>query len=182
MTETIYTWVILLRGINVGGVKVLMTDLKRMLEELGMRNVKTLLASGNVIVDSEIADAAEVKRVVEEALAATFGRPLSVIIRSHVEMQQMVADAPFAGIEVTEKTRLNVSFLGAKAKEGIPLPYVSEGGFFSILALKNGALFSVLDLSKAGTLDVMAVIDKAWGKDVTTRNWNTVEKIAAARG
>ncbi len=104
-----------------------------------------------------------------------------MIVRTLAEIQQMVADNPFANVEITKETRLNVSFLGAKAKEGIPVPYVSDDGSFSILALEDGALFSVLDLTRVGTLDAMAVIEKAWGKDVTTRNWNTVEKIAAAR-
>jgi uncharacterized protein (DUF1697 family) len=181
VTTKTNTWVILLRGINVGGVKVPMADLKKMLEGLGMRNVKTLLASGNVIVDAEIADPVEVKRVVEAALATTFGRPLSVIVRSHADIQKMVAEHPFSGIKVTEQTRLNVTFLGAKVKEGVPVPFSSEDGSFSILAMEQGALFSVLDLAKSGTVDAMAIIEKAWGKDVTTRNWNTVEKIAAAR-
>lgn len=175
------TWVILLRGINVGGVKVLMADLKQMLEDVGMENVKTLLASGNVIADAEMDEHGAVKRVVEEALAKTFGRPLSVIVRSHEEIRQIVAENPFAGVELTDRTRLNVSFLGAKAKEGLPVPYTSEDGSFQILVNKADALYSVLDLDKTGTVDAMAIIEKAWGKDVTTRAWNTVEKIAAAR-
>lgn len=181
MNDKDNTWVILLRGINVGGVKVPMADLKKMLEGLGMRQVKTLLASGNVIVDADLSDAAEVKRIVEEALATTFGRPISVIVRPFAGIQQMVAADPFAGIAVTKDTRLYVSFLGAAAKAGIPVPHTTENGSFAILAREGDALFSVLDLAEIGTVDAMAIIEKAWGKDVTTRNWNTVEKIAAAR-
>lgn len=176
-----YTWVILLRGINVGGVKVPMRDLKEMLTGMGMTQVQTLLASGNVVADAPLATPADVKREVEAALAATFGRPLTVVVRSLQEVQQMVADNPFAGVEVTQETRLNVSFLGEQTKDGIPVPHVSEDGSFRILANQGRALFSVLDLSKTGTIDAMTIIEKAWGKDVTTRNWNTVTKIAALR-
>ena len=134
VSNTLHAWVILLRGINVGGVKVPMADLKKMLEGLGMRQVKTLLASGNVIVDADLSDAAEVKRIVEEALATTFGRPISVIVRPFAGIQQMVAADPSRLLLIT-------------GKAAPPGPSVAAGADPRIApveqALRNGEIESV---------------------------------------
>lgn len=176
-----HTWVILLRGINVGGVKVPMADLKRMLEGLGMTDVKTLLASGNVVLESEIADPVEVKRVVEAALAETFGRKLTVIVRTITSIQALVDSDPFRDIVVSDNQRLNVTFIGDAPKGRLDLPWKAEDGSALIFALDEGALLSVHDADKAGTVDFMEMIGKTYGKDITTRNWNTVQKISALR-
>ena len=66
------TYIVLLRGINVGGKnKVPMSDLKKCLEELGFSNVSTYIASGNVILESD-KHPTEIKDLIEEALPASF--------------------------------------------------------------------------------------------------------------
>jgi uncharacterized protein (DUF1697 family) len=51
------------------------------------------------------------------------------------------------------------------------------GGGYVIRAVQPGHVVSVLDLDKGGTIDAMAILEKEFGKQITTRNWNTVEKI-----
>lgn len=176
-----HTWVILLRGINVGGVKVPMADLKKMLEGIGMTEVKTLLASGNVVLDSEISDAVELKRVVEAALAETFGRKLVVLIRSIGQIQTLVDANPFRDLKIPANPRLNVTFLGGAPKGRLDLPWRAEDGTVEMIAFGDDAILSVHDADRIGTIDAMEMIGKVYGKDITTRNWNTVEKIAALR-
>jgi uncharacterized protein (DUF1697 family) len=66
------TYVILMRGINVGGKnKIPMSDLKKCLEDLGFSNVSTYIASGNVILKSD-KRAKEVKAQIEEVLPERF--------------------------------------------------------------------------------------------------------------
>lgn len=174
-----HTWVILLRGINVGGVKVPMADLKKMLEEIGMSDVKTLLASGNVVLTSDIADAAELKRVVEAALAESFGKKLTVLIRTLAQIQALVDADPFQKAIQFSNPRLNVTFLGSAPKGQLDLPWRAEDGSVEIIAYGDEALLSVHDGDRVGTIDAMAIVAKTYGKDITTRNWNTVQKIAA---
>lgn len=180
MTET-HTWVILLRGINVGGVKVLMADLKTMLEEIGMSDVKTLLASGNVVLESEIDDAVELKRVVEAALAETFGRKLTVLIRSMTQILALVDADPFRDVDVGPNPRLNVTFLGDAVKGRLDLPWRLDDNSAVIFAIGDDAILSAHDADKMGTIEAMEIIGKTYGNDITTRNWNTVQKIAALR-
>ena len=62
-------YAILLRGVNVGGITVKMTELRAVLEDLGLDDVRTLLATGNAVVTSGW-DSAEIKARVEQALRA----------------------------------------------------------------------------------------------------------------
>ena len=88
-------FVALLRAVNVGGTgKLPMNDLKSMCEAAGLRRVRTYIASGNVIFHSGLAER-EVKRAVEDALAAYAGKPVGVLVRTAAEMAAVSAHNPF---------------------------------------------------------------------------------------
>jgi uncharacterized protein (DUF1697 family) len=85
----------LLRAVNVGGTgKLPMSELKAMCEELGFGNVRTYIASGNVVLTSRKSEAA-VKAALEKRLAAYAGKPVGVLVRTADEMAQVLADNPF---------------------------------------------------------------------------------------
>lgn len=168
----------LLLGINVGGNrKVPMADLKVMLEKMGYENVKTLLASGNVLFDAP-GTAASVSKAMEEALEKKFGFSVGVITWKVDDLKKLADTNPFKGIKVTPATRLYVTFLSEKPKSTLKIPYTSDDKSFKILAVKDDVVISVLTVSEgAGTVDAMKILTKEFGKKITTRNWNTVEKL-----
>ena len=89
------SFVALLRAVNVGGTgKLPMSELKAMCEELGFADVRTYIASGNVVFTSRKSEAA-VKAALEKRLAAYAGKPVGVLVRTADEMTQVVADNPF---------------------------------------------------------------------------------------
>jgi uncharacterized protein (DUF1697 family) len=89
------SFVALLRAVNVGGTgKLPMSDLKAMCEELGLAEVSTFIASGNVVFASRKSEAA-VKAALEKRLIAYAGKPVGVLVRSAAEMAQVAADNPF---------------------------------------------------------------------------------------
>jgi uncharacterized protein (DUF1697 family) len=173
-----------LRGINVGGNKVLkMADVKKAFESLGLREVKTLGASGNVAFVAPRADAAGMARRIEGGLQAAFGQTVSVIVLTLDRLRQMIDSAPFKGVKITPQTRLYVTFVAGRAqsKSSFAVPYQSPDKVFRILKVHETELYTVVDLSTGGsTLDAMDFIEKQFGKNVTTRNWNTIEKLAKA--
>jgi uncharacterized protein (DUF1697 family) len=173
-------YIALLRGINVGGnKKVPMADLKKTFEILGFTNVKTLLNSGNVIFVSKETNVNSLKQQIEQRLEKTFGFVIPVIIRTHKEIQDLVVSDPFMSISATPEARLYITFLSEKSKNNLKLPYESENKDARILQVSNLEICSVVVLSPAkGTLDLMSFIEKEFGKNVTTRNWNTVVKLA----
>jgi uncharacterized protein (DUF1697 family) len=88
-------FIALLRAVNVGGTgKLPMSELKAMCEELGFAQVKTYIASGNVVFTSRKSESA-IKTALEKQLKAYAGKPVGVAVRSAAEMAQVLADNPF---------------------------------------------------------------------------------------
>jgi len=173
-----------LRGINVGGHKaVKMEELKKALMALGLGNVKTLLASGNVIFDASQTSESTLAKKIEEKLAQTFGHEIGVLVRKIEELQRLAEADPFAGIKVTPQTRLYVTFLAEKTRSSLKIPYESPDKNFKIIRATGSEVCSVLTLTpNSRTVDLMSILEKEFGRKVTTRNWNTIEKVLKASG
>jgi len=171
-------YVAFLRGINVGGnKKVPMAKLKSVLEEFGFLNVRTLLASGNVIFEFKKESLPLLTKKISATLEEAFGFTIPVILRDAEEIEKIAESNPFKNIMVTKDTRLYVTFLSDDPKSKLKIPYHSTDNSFQILNIKDRAIFSVLDVSKKGTVDAIAILEKEFGKNITTRNWNTIVKI-----
>jgi uncharacterized protein (DUF1697 family) len=172
-------YVSFLRGINVGGnKKVPMGDLKNAVEALGFSNVTTLLNSGNVVFETDESHPDAVRKKIEKKIESVFGFHADVIIRTGEKIRKLVASDPFQGITVTKQTRLYVTFLGDKPLNNVKVPYESAEKDYKILSVTDGEICSVLTLSeKSRSVDSMSILEKTFGKDITTRNWNTVVKI-----
>jgi uncharacterized protein (DUF1697 family) len=84
----------LLRGVNVGGINLKMADVAAVFKGLGLSNVKTVLASGNVLFDSN-ETAAALKPTIEKALGERFGYDASVHVLELEQIARVVADFPF---------------------------------------------------------------------------------------
>ena len=90
-------YLILLRGINVGGKnKVPMARLRALLEELGHSNVSTYIASGNAIIRSDRPPEA-IKRQLEAALPKTFkldSELIAVLVLTRAQLKAVVDHKP----------------------------------------------------------------------------------------
>lgn len=88
-------WVLLLRGVNVGGVTVRSADLRACLEDAGLTRVRTVLASGNAVLDAGD-DLDATRRRVERALQERFGAPVRTVLLPQDELADRAAAFPFA--------------------------------------------------------------------------------------
>lgn len=103
-------YIALLRAVNVGGTgKLPMKDLAAMCETVGFLNVKTYIASGNVVFKSR-KSAASVKAALEAELEAYAGKSVPVLVRTEAEMVQVLAGNPFPD---APPNRTLVTFLDA---------------------------------------------------------------------
>ena len=177
-------YVAFLRGINVGGNKLIrMDDLKKAFAALGFANVITILASGNVLFESKSANAEALTKQIEEKLKKVFRHEMGVMVRSVEEIHRLDASQPFKGIAVTPQTRLYVTFLSEKPASKLKIPYTAPDQSFKILRISPAEVCATLTLSpQGGTLDLMAFLEKQFGKKITTRNWNTIVRILKAAG
>lgn len=87
-------YVALLRAVNVGGIKLAMSDLRRIGEEAGLAKVRTFIASGNLVFESDL-DEAGVKQILEARLEAFMGRSVPVLVRTAAEMADVARQNPF---------------------------------------------------------------------------------------
>jgi uncharacterized protein (DUF1697 family) len=168
-----------LRGINVGGnKKVPMADLKKVMEKLGYTNVRTILASGNVCFEAPKQTNEKLAAEIEKALEKKFGFEVGTLVRT-IEEIQTIADAdPFKGIKVTPETRLYVTFLSEKPKGKPTQTLDTKAGTFKIVRTSTSDICFVLVLKPGfSSPDLMNHLEKEFGKKITTRNWNTVEKV-----
>ena len=85
----------LLRAVNVGGRKLIMTELKAVADELGLGAARTFIASGNLLFTSAKSEA-DVKALLEAALTKHMGKPVEVIVRTAAEMAAAGKANPFA--------------------------------------------------------------------------------------
>ncbi|WP_022883470.1 DUF1697 domain-containing protein [Glaciibacter superstes] len=84
----------LLRGVNVGGINLKMADVKTVFENAGLENVKTVLASGNVLFDSDAA-ASVLKPKIEAAMRDRFGYEAWVHVLGLAAIEKIVDAFPF---------------------------------------------------------------------------------------
>jgi uncharacterized protein (DUF1697 family) len=91
----VISYAAMLRAVNVAGTgKLPMSELSAMGEACGFHSVRTFIASGNLLFASDL-DEVEVARRIEDEVAAFFGRPVPLFVRSAAEMAQAAASNPF---------------------------------------------------------------------------------------
>lgn len=176
-------YVVLLRGINVGGKnKIKMADLREALGNMGLAKVQTYIQSGNILCESD-EDEATLRQKIEQMIETVFGLSITAIIRTVHELKRIVERCPFSEEQVIE----------AKASSGVESLYVTM-----LLDLPDAERVEKLktfdfkdDLYKVEDRDVfllfyrsirdskLAVQVEKLGVPTTTRNWNTIHKIIA---
>ena len=171
-------YIAFLRGINVSGHhKVPMLQLRKEMEFLNFTKVSTLLNSGNIIFESNISNEEYLEKLISNHLEKTFGFPIPTIIRKSETILQLIQDNPFENIAITKKIRLYISLLKNEVETDIQFPWSNDDQSFKIINKIDKSILSVLDLSINKTPKGMDIIEKTFGKNITTRNWNTIKRI-----
>lgn len=168
-------YVVFLRGVSPLNAK--MPELKRCFESAGFANVRTLLGSGNVIFDTTLRSDSAVERRAEKAMRQSLDQVFYPIARSTKELQALLDADPFASHRISRDAKRVVTFLRTAPKPRVPLPLSEEGA--TIIGVRGREILTSYVPSPKGPV-FMRLIEKALGKDVTTRTWETVVKCARA--
>ncbi len=164
-----------LRGVSPMNLK--MPALKSALEAAGFSEVKTLLSSGNVVFNSPVKPAASLERACEAAMTKALGKTFSTIVRPVEELRALIDADPYQAYQLPADAKRVVTFIRDKPKGKLELPIERDGA--SILAIQGNEVFSAYVPSPKGPV-FMVLIEKTFGKDVTTRTWDTIKKVAKA--
>src|SRR5438445_4533313 len=168
-------YIAFLRGVSPMNAK--MPELKRCFEQASFGNVKTVLASGNVVFDSRAGSELALARRIEAAMGKYLDRAFPTIVRSADALNELIAADPYAAFRVPQAAKRVVTFLREPRKTQVILPPETEG--VPMLAVVDADIFTVY-VPQPGNPAFMRLIEKTFGKDITTRTWDTVKKCAAA--
>ncbi|HYC97130.1 DUF1697 domain-containing protein [Brevundimonas sp.] len=172
--------IILFRGMNTGGVRAPVGEQRAMAEEMGLKNPRTLQASGNLVVESGKATAT-LESEIEAEMQRRFGLKIVAMARTPEQWSKLIAANPFPKEAAAHPAKV----LAMVMKDGI----------------KDGALEACRELAEGGERveavgDVLyfwfpdgqgqsAIFKKATPRILgmgTGRNWNTVLKLADMAG
>ncbi len=169
------SYVILLRGINVGGKNILpMAELKYFLEELGFANVSTYIASGNVILESD-KPSKKIKTQIEAGLIKKFkldSELIKVLALSHDRLQSIIDNKPKGFGEQPEKYHSDAIFLmDLEAAQVMPI-FTPREGVDQIWA-GEGVIYSQRLSALRTKSRLNRIMTSPLYKSMTIRSWNT---------
>jgi uncharacterized protein (DUF1697 family) len=167
-------FVAFLRGVSPMNCK--MPELKKAFEAAGFSNVKTLLSSGNVVFDATGSERS-VRKKAEAAMEQHLDQGFVAFVREQEQLRPLLEADPFARFRLAADAKRVVTFLHDEPLAVPKLPVELDGA--RILALAGRELFSAYVPGPKGPV-FMTLIEKTFGKNVTTRTWDTVRKAASA--
>jgi uncharacterized protein (DUF1697 family) len=164
-----------LRGVMPTNAK--MPELKRCFEAVGFTDVKTVLASGNVVFTAHVETEAALQRKIEDGMEQHLGRRFLTIVRSLDALRALVDADPYAKFQLAPNAKRIVTFLRDAPASKLRLPIEHDGA--RLLCAKRSDVFGAYVPSARGPV-FMTLILKQLGEGATTRTWDTVKKVLGA--
>jgi uncharacterized protein (DUF1697 family) len=170
--------VALLRGINVGGNKLLaMAELRALWERLGFEDVSTLLQSGNVVFQSEGKTTEAMESLLEVAIEKRFGHAVTCLVRNRAELKKVIARNPFPKEAEQDPGHLLIMFLKRDPKKSDVEALRSAIKGPEMLSAWGKQLYIVYPAGVGTSKLTNGLIERKLGMSGTARNWNTVRKL-----
>lgn len=175
-------YVALLRGINVGGNRILpMKDLTAIFTGLGCADVQTFIQSGNVVFSASAALAKGLPAQAHKAIEAKSGFSVPIALRSATEMAAIVKGNPYAKSAATES--LHVAFLAATPAPTLAKAMVNPGVDGEKFELIGSEIYLMFPKGLAKTKVTNAYFDSKLKTISTVRNWrSTLTLLEMAQG
>lgn len=177
------TYIALLRGINVNGQKLIKMDrLKSIFESMQVRQVRTYIQSGNVLFEAEEESTDQLRRSIETKLKEELGYEVDVVVRTKSELERTIAQNPFGDMESPDDGKLYVSFLSEEpTAEALDVLASFQSDADEYRA--DGREVYIRCRGQYGkSLFSNNFLEKKLGVTATTRNWQTVNKLAGMAG
>lgn len=171
--------VVLLRGVNVGGVTIRSAALRDLVEELGFTQVRTVLASGNVLCRNPGTDPADAKRRIESGLSERFGYTAWVVLRTRGELRRARDGFPYDDTDATRQPYLvfcsDLATLAALREIAVDV----DPGIDPTSAGPGTLYWNPPRGASTSTPFARRLAQARWASVTTTRNIGTVDRILA---
>lgn len=168
--------IILLRGMNTGGVRAPVAEQRAMAEAMGLNNPRTLAASGNLVVESHRATAA-LEAEIEAAMDRTFSLKVAAMVRTPTDWSRLVAANPFPAEAAAQPSKVLAMVMKDGVKTGAleACRALAEGG--EQVEAVDGTLYFWFPNGQGESGIFKKATPRLLGMG-TGRNWNTVLKLA----
>ncbi|MFN3669160.1 MAG: DUF1697 domain-containing protein [Brevundimonas sp.] len=167
---------ILFRGMNTGGVRAPVAEQRAMAEAMGLKNPRTLLASGNLVVESDAAPET-LERDIEAAMDKTFGLKVAAMVRTPEQWAALIAANPFSDEAAAHPSKVLLMVM----KDGIKPGGLDALRGFAVGGERVEPAAGALFFWHPDGLGQSRMAEKATPRLIgvgTGRNWNTVLKLA----
>jgi len=171
-------YVAFLRAINVGGRTVKMTKLSEIFESLGMSDVETFIASGNVIFKSRSANTAVLEKNVEQALEKSLGFEVATMVRSTPDLARIVGLDAFPG-SVTPTSTMYVGLLKSAPDDAARAKVAALGTATDEFRIEGRELHWLCHTKLMQSIVSGALLEKTVKTRATFRNVTTLRTLAA---
>jgi uncharacterized protein (DUF1697 family) len=168
-------YIAFLRGINVGNIRIKMTDLKAAFEQMTFKDVKTYLQTGNVVFESTTS-IEDMKTILEKGLSETFKYQAYVLLYPFDALTEIIAQCPFEKLDSHHSYVIFVS--DAKHLEELYGLGKGTGDESKSIELGKDVLYWHVQIGQTLNTPFAKIMAKAkYKSSVTVRNINTLEKM-----
>lgn len=172
--------IVLFRGMNTGGVRAPVAELRAMAADMGLKAPRTLAASGNLVVESRAAPAG-LEADVEQAMERRFGLKVAAMVRTPEQWSALIAANPFPDQAAAHPSKVLAMVMKAGIKDGAldACRALAEGG--EAVEAVDGVLYFWFPNGQGQSAIFKKATPRMLGMG-TGRNWNTVLKLGEMVG
>ncbi len=176
------TYVALLYSIVPGeGRRVVMADLKAMAADLGLKNPRTLVATGNLVFEIEEMPVTVLEGQLEAAFEKTFGRHVDIVVRDAASWRRLASANPFPDESIATPDQVAVRVMRQPVPDEAASRLGSSVGKDEKMQVVAGDIWIFFSRATPNSRLLAATSHKRLGIG-TSRNWNTVRKLAEMVG
>jgi uncharacterized protein (DUF1697 family) len=173
---TIY--VAMLRGINVGGQKIIrMENLRASFETLGFRRVRSYVQSGNLIFEAMRSSSDNLSMIIEERILSEYGFSVPVVLRTADEVKKIAIGNPFLNEKGIDSSKLHVTFLSESPTQAALGKLAALNSHPDQFRVKGREVYLYCPDGYGRTKLSNTAFEKLLSIDATTRNWKTVNTL-----
>ncbi len=175
-------YIAFLRGLNVGGHRVKMTDLCAHFESIGFSNAESFIASGNIIFEARTANTAAMEKKIEVQLLKSLGYEVATFVRSVAEVVAVAKYKPFKDSVLKSATALNVGFLTEPPSGDAVARLMKYKSTDDDFHCNGREVYWACQTRQSDSAFFKVGFEKALKTRVTVRNVNTIARLAGLHG
>ncbi len=168
-----------LRAINVGGHNVTMEALRTLFESLGLKDVETFIASGNVIFTPPATPIGTLQQKIEDRLGRSLGYEVKTFLRTDAEVAAISRHRPFKDADVKSAGAFNVGFLAQPLSAAARKSLMALKTELDDLHLNGRELYWLSRVKQSESKFSNALFERTLKVRATFRGVNTVARLAA---